>query len=235
MVKTHSKFKRQQQDEALSYHEETGGYSFMDVEEGEEDIEEQEEEVLSDMSESVVEEGAGGDVAEIEEERISKLPVSERASVDRNLDDFDNIDMANVCDQPRQKILSKENFPRDCVAKITKEERINFSRQQDADSKPPVLTVHLKFLLDFEWKNCERNDLNFGETMQMFCLPLRFQNKFEGVSIDRLAGGLLFSPKSSQRKWANSRDVSKSSLPLCFVLNNAIYHVVERITTEVRW
>ena len=75
MVKTQSKFKRQQQDEALSYREETGGYSFMDVGEGEEHIEEQEEEIVSDISESVVEEGESGEVAEIEEERISKLPV----------------------------------------------------------------------------------------------------------------------------------------------------------------
>ena len=41
--------------------------------------------------------------------------------------DFDSIGLGDLSDQPRQKILTKANFPRDCVAIIQKVEKIQFS------------------------------------------------------------------------------------------------------------
>ena len=90
--------------------------------------------------------------------------------------DFDSIGLGDLSDQPRQKILTKANFPRDCVAIIQKVEKIQFSRKEP-DSKP-VLKFHLKFLIDLQGAKCIRKGFDFSETTHLFCAPARFQPSF---------------------------------------------------------
>ena len=79
----------------------------------------------------------------------------------------------------------------------------------------------MKFLVDLQGAKCIRKGFDFSETTHLVCAPARFQARLEGVPDNRLVGSLLFSSKCNEAKWVNTKDPSKSSLPLCFVLNNA--------------
>ena len=131
---------------------------------------------------------------------------------------FQDIDMDDVCDQPRQAILKKPDFPCDCIALIRKAELIDF-KSGDSDSRF-TLCLDLQFFMDFSGAKCVRNDVNFVDSVFRFCLPRCFQQKFEGVNSNDLVGCMLFSPRSSDKKWANSEDERKSSLPLTMLFKN---------------
>jgi len=108
--------------------------------------------------------------------------------------DFDEIDINDVEDSPRQVIIKKRHHPIDLVGLIIKAEKVNFNKDRSDDRLEIVIDERFVFdLLNAKSiRTIENEEIDYKESAVRLHLPKRYQDQFKGLgNLNLLVGGVV--------------------------------------------